>query len=211
MSGNVTVSVNSLPSAPSLTEIQPDLCTNPTGTLTVNNPINGTYTISFSAQGINYPNNTQTYNSSSPTAISFANIPAGSGPSIYVVDANGCQSLATTCTSNNPVQITGVQGPATQEVKLGSGELESELTIKAVPNPFSSNVRFYINAPESGFGRLELFNLLGQKVKTIYEGYIHAGPSYYDLNLNGRSSSGFVYLFTLGNNRISGKLLQLEK
>jgi hypothetical protein len=53
----------------------------------------------------------------------------------------------------------------------------SRLSVSAYPNPFRDNVNFVIASPESGKAVLEVYNLFGQKLQTVYEGFIYAGRS----------------------------------
>jgi len=89
--------------------------------------------------------------------------------------------------------------------------INSQTTVKAFPNPFSDKVKFVVNAPESGNGSLELFNLLGQKVKTVFVGRIPSGANTFEVNLPLLKSAQLVYMLRMGNKQVTGKLLQLNK
>ncbi len=51
----------------------------------------------------------------------------------------------------------------------GQGE-RPQLT--AFPNPFNQTVRLRLHLPAAGFARLEIFNVMGQKVRTIFVGQV---------------------------------------
>ncbi len=87
--------------------------------------------------------------------------------------------------------------------------VKSEISVKAYPNPFSQQVKFEVTIPEAGNGRLELFNMKGQKVKTIYLGYMNAGTSNYEVNVPEQKSATLIYLFQIGGKQLSGKLVQI--
>jgi hypothetical protein len=95
---------------------------------------------------------------------------------------------------------------------LGSASLESfqsDVTVKAMPNPFGNQVRFVINSKEQGDGTLDIFNMLGQKIKTVYQGNIPAGISYFDLKLPSQRGN-LVYVLKIGDQKITGKLTQIS-
>jgi len=46
----------------------------------------------------------------------------------------------------------------------------SAFSLSAYPNPFNSSVRLHFAVPEAGIYRLELFNMLGQRVKELWSG-----------------------------------------
>lgn len=47
--------------------------------------------------------------------------------------------------------------------------------IESFPNPFNPNVNIVVKLESSGTTHLKIFNLLGEKVKDIYSGYLDAG------------------------------------
>ena len=93
---------------------------------------------------------------------------------------------------------------------LGSANLDASIDVKTIPNPFSNKVRFVISAEEAGNGTLEIFNIQGQKVKTIYQGHINAGTNLFDLTLPERRRAELIYVLKTENKTISGKLLQIS-
>jgi hypothetical protein len=82
-------------------------------------------------------------------------------------------------------------------------------TVRAVPNPFTDRVKFDLMSAVSGSGSLELYNALGQKVATVYRGYVQAGVALqkeYSVPVAQRNT--LIYVFKVGNQRASGKLLR---
>jgi hypothetical protein len=61
--------------------------------------------------------------------------------------------------------------------------IASDVKVNAVPNPFSDKVKFVVTSPQSGYGTLEVMNMLGQKVKTVYQGHINAGEQSFEMSL----------------------------
>jgi hypothetical protein len=87
----------------------------------------------------------------------------------------------------------------------------TELAVTTYPNPYSNKVKFTIANPTAGQGSLEVFNMLGQKVKTVYQGHMTAGNQIYDLNVPGAQHSSLIYILRVGDKRITGKLMQLKQ
>lgn len=64
------------------------------------------------------------------------------------------------------------------------------------PNPFNptTNIRFDIPSPGSKVS-LDVYNMLGQKVKTLAGGYLHAGS--YSVSFNGANMPSGAYIYRL--------------
>lgn len=75
--------------------------------------------------------------------------------------------------------------------------------------PFNDRVKFVVNVPKSGNGILEVYNNLGQKVKTVFQGKVFAGVNNFELHLPGQRSN-LIYRFVMENKQINGKLLQIS-
>ena len=164
-------------------------------------------TVEFSATDFEFSSNNSTWVSNPEFAFT-----AGGGYHLYVrrksdnscVDDVECVAAAGKNSSNTESEATARS--------LGSATLEeSTVTVKATPNPFSNQVRFTITNPEAGSGSLDIYNMAGQKIKTVYEGHIPAGASYFDLNLATRQVANLVYVLRIGDKKMTGKILQLNK
>jgi len=191
----VTLTINAAPAAPSICVVQPSLCGPVTGSVTITSPLGA---------GIQYSiDNGSTWQSSN----TFSSLAPGSVTGIRVQTGVGCISSAADCDASNcssQQTITTIQRPVVND------EIE-QTTVKAYPNPFNDKVRFVVSASKAGSGTLEVFNTLGQKVKTVYHGYISAGSNNFDLSLPGQKSSNLIYRFVMGSNQITGKLLQIKR
>ncbi|RPD47510.1 hypothetical protein [Paracnuella aquatica] len=88
-------------------------------------------------------------------------------------------------------------------------ELQIEaLKVTASPNPYHDQVQFRIESPVSGQGVLEVYNLLGQKVQTIFQGHVFAGKTQtvnYTVPHSLRTT--LIYQMRVGSYRTTGKLL----
>lgn len=88
----------------------------------------------------------------------------------------------------------------------------TELKVFASPNPFNDRVRFQIESPVSGHGNLEVFNMLGQKVKTVYEGHVEAGRGQViEFSVPQTLRSNLIYVMRVGNHRVTGKLVRAQR
>lgn len=212
-SGSAAVTVNDIPVAPTICLVQPTLCGPATGSITVLSPLGPEY--EYSKDG----------GTSWQTSPEFTGLAAGSNPSIVYKTGLGCISAPATCGSasvcveeeeEERVQTqqrtnTVTQTETTARV-LGSATLEatSSVTVTAMPNPFSDKVRFMITNPEGGSGTLDIYNMTGQKIKTVYQGNMPAGVSYFDLTLATRQTANLIYVLRIGEKKFTGKLLQLN-
>jgi hypothetical protein len=89
--------------------------------------------------------------------------------------------------------------------------LSDKLNVTASPNPYNDNVRFTIESPVSGQGSLEVYNLVGQKLQTVYQGYITAGKGQaveYKVPVSNRTT--LIYVLRVGGQQVTGKLLNVR-
>ncbi len=202
----VTLTINARPAAPSFCIVQPSLCGS-LGSVTVTSPAEGAG-ISFSID------NGTTWQSSSV----FSGLGVGSVTGIKVKNAGGCISEAANCDASDCSQTASrSQATSSTQNKTGTSlntltDLKvSEPTVKAFPNPFGNKVKFVVTVPEAGNGSLELVNLLGQKVKTVFQGRMPAGANTFEVNLPLMRSSQLIYMLRMGDKQVTGKLLQLNQ
>lgn len=78
------------------------------------------------------------------------------------------------------------------------------------PNPFNPTTTINYTIPKSSFVSLKVYNVLGQVVATLYQGYQKAGSYKFDFNAAGLSSG--VYLYRLqANGYVQTKKMILMK
>jgi len=85
--------------------------------------------------------------------------------------------------------------------------VSKKVTVSAYPNPFSDNINFEVETKQPGQGTLEVYNMSGQKIKTVFSGYLNAGRQRFNMTVPAGQTSVLLYVFTMGNQRITGKLL----
>ena len=95
--------------------------------------------------------------------------------------------------------INGVKFGTITDVKEEKLIIPTNLKVEAYPNPFNSTVTLKLSLPRSGFTEVSLYNILGQKIKTILEEYKPSGS--YSIKYNADNLSSGVYLLMLRQNQ----------
>ncbi len=90
------------------------------------------------------------------------------------------------------------------KVNTGINNLLYKL-VQNYPNPFNPNTMISYSVPEKSFIRLEIFNSLGQKVRTLINGEKEAGS--YSVEFNAENLPSGVYLYKLD----AGKFFETKK
>jgi hypothetical protein len=112
-----------------------------------------------------------------------------------------------TCESLFPPAALPTGATTTTVVSASRESIDAVTTVSAYPNPFSDNINFEVITKQSGQGTLEVYNVTGQKVKTVFSGYMNAGRQRFTMNVPAGQTSVLLYVFRMGNQRITGKLL----
>jgi hypothetical protein len=140
--------------------------------------------------------------------VSFTGLAAGSSPVVKVSNGStgctatqSCSNAVATCP--NPANPTRTQAQPISE--------EAGTTVKAYPNPFSDKINFVVTTPISGKGSLEVYNMMGQRVKTIYQGFISAGTQTFQMNSERQQVANLIYVLRIGDKKVTGKILQINQ
>jgi len=152
-------------------------------------------------------------------AIQFTGLAAGDG--FIVTVSNGLAGCSTTssCDNNTPVcpssnlvnTNSAIINETAKVAQTYNIVLESGTKVSAVPNPYTDRVKFNLNSGVSGYGSLELYNTLGQKIGVVYQGYIKAGTALNKEYLVPKASrSTLIYIFKVGEQQVTGKLIGLK-
>ena len=87
---------------------------------------------------------------------------------------------------------------------------------KNYPNPFNPETTIPFDAPEEMELSLKIYNVLGQEVKTLYEGRVQPGRSFFSWdgkNYAGKNVPGGVYIYSVklkNGQRYSGKMILMK-
>ena len=227
---DVIVTVNkTLPPTPTICVVEPSLCGPTTGSVTILSPLddaNNDY--EYRMNGGIWQDAT-TFTNLAPGSL------GGNATGFEVrLKSSGCVSLpaktcASPCSGLRPVTASTTEKPNEEPIiktpvtstpkevvsfrgtEMITAKLESGTTVAATPNPFSDRLRFVVNSGVSGRGSLELFNMMGQKLKTVFEGFIEAGKTrLIEYNVPFSQRSNVVYVFRVGDQKVSGKLTGLR-
>ncbi len=98
---------------------------------------------------------------------------------------------------------------STQLSHANTNEQSDEMTVSAYPTIFSDHATVEFTPVHNGYARVEIINLGGAKVSTIYNGNVEAGKTYQAI-FSAENHSGGVYIFkiTTGNKEVkAGKII----
>jgi hypothetical protein len=134
-------------------------------------------------------------------------------PSSLIVALNDANNNEFDAEGNNICSALGKNSSRAAQLLAQQPEVPATpLTVTAYPNPFKDQVRFVINSQTSGQGSLEIYNMLGQKLQTVYNGAIVAGRAQIVEYKVAQSFNGsLIYVFKLGGKQVTGKLVTLER
>lgn len=196
---NYPVTVNPLAAPPAVTYIPPT-CTQNTFSVQVTNPeVGSTYKLTQLDGNIV---NIGPYVSGT---LIFTGLHIGQGYSIVSTTLAGCKSNPNECGTFNVTPI------ASKPFTIDIEPVAAQPTVVAAPNPFSDKIRFSVKSPVSGQGSLELYNMLGQRVKILYQGNIEKGMvKTFEYDVPYPQRANLVYLFRIGYQKISGKLIGVK-
>jgi hypothetical protein len=200
-SNGATLTVNGIPNAPSATYNGP-ACDATTFSVAITGVATGNiYTIVNKNGGaISGVSPASPHTAANNSNFSFTNIPAGSGFKVSV-SVSGCTSSTSEC----PAPVSSLTNNSVVEPLANSSAVTK---VKVAPNPYNDRIRFTVQASESGRGSLELYNIMGQKIKTVFEGYIDKGQAKtVEYNVPFTQRAMMVYVFRIGNQKTAGKLI----
>jgi hypothetical protein len=120
-----------------------------------------------------------------------------------------CRTLYGYCTP----AITAVKpnGNSGNQVTQAVANRQESVTVTPYPNPFSENVRFQIKSDISGRGSLEVYDMNGAKLQTVYSGYIYSGkPQVIDYKVPVLYRTNLMYVLRVGGKVVTGKLINIR-
>jgi len=96
-------------------------------------------------------------------------------------------------------------------VKKKSAEIlsdKTEFNLNVYPNPFQDKVLFHFISPENVSAQIDVYDITGRKVKTLFNDFLKEGVTYTVIFEPEASISGiYIYRMTLGDEVVHGKLL----
>ncbi len=107
------------------------------------------------------------------------------------------------------VRIFGTTSPATAVKE--SKEIPAQFQLKQnYPNPFNPSTTIDFSLAKSGYTTLIVYNLLGQRVKTLIAGNMSSGLHSFDFNASALNSGIYFYKLTSGNQTSVKKLILMK-
>lgn len=103
-----------------------------------------------------------------------------------------------------------VFGAGDRPVLTGRELPESFALHQNSPNPFNPVTMIRFDLPEAGYARLEIFNVAGQRVKTLVDRHIDAGYHEIPWNAAGHSSGVYFYRLIYGDRIETKKMILLR-
>jgi len=98
----------------------------------------------------------------------------------------------------NPVSIIPVNLTVSGDVSVPQNELPYQLSLEQnYPNPFNPSTTIQFSIPEASDIRLELYNIAGQRVMMLKDGFVAAGT--HTITLDASHLSSGVYLYRLSS------------
>jgi hypothetical protein len=87
-------------------------------------------------------------------------------------------------------------------------ETANEIQVKAYPNPFSDKVNFQFVSPVRARATLDIYNISGQKIASVFSGMVDAGIPKTVQYVKGKTvaNSTLVYKLTIGDKAVYGKV-----
>jgi regulation of enolase protein 1 (concanavalin A-like superfamily) len=107
------------------------------------------------------------------------------------------------------VHVVNQSGDVTVEETVEIANFEVKVT---GPNPFNPSTQLNIVVPEAGFVSVNVYNILGQKVATLVDGYMDASSAGHMVNFNASHLASGVYLVraVTANDVATQKLMLLK-
>lgn len=203
------------PPKPTVCETAATLCGDGTASLTVTNAVEGDV-YHLKQGGVEVSGSPKTADASGE--VTFTGLTPGGKFDVWGVDTkNGtsCEGEHANCDNTTPGTCSAsLTSSSSSQIIQQNIKLQAPPTNKvlAVPNPFNDRIRFTLQSDVSGHGALELYNVTGQRVKTVYQGYIQKGQTQtidYSVPVNQRTN--LFYIFRVGDLKATGKLVGLKK
>ena len=129
---------------------------------------------------------------------------------ITFVEGNGTTTKVTEYTYRDKIEKPGIYYYRLKQIDLdGTPTFSSEIKVDVngpaefalmqnYPNPFNPSTTISFNLSKSGVVTLKVYNLMGEEIKTLVEGYRESGI--YTVNFNAEELTSGMYLYRLSTN-----------
>ena len=96
---------------------------------------------------------------------------------------------------------------ASNEINILPGNLD---LISNYPNPFNARTNISFNLVNGADVTIDIFNLLGQKIAAVADGYYPAGEHVVNWDASGRTSGVYFYKLTAGGETVTKRMTYLK-
>ena len=124
------------------------------------------------------------------------------------LDGTGIDTLYTHL--NNPLSIALVFPNKVTAVTAAPEQPRTFSLSQNYPNPFNPSTQIVINLNHAGVMSLTVYNVLGQLVDVVAQGYKPAGKHLYNVDMDRLASGVYFYTLCEGSNSITRKMLLLK-
>jgi parallel beta-helix repeat protein len=97
----------------------------------------------------------------------------GVDPPVTVPDSEGNIDAVANCSDNTPLPPG-----CTKDEPFAPDPTSQDITLYSFPNPFNTSAKIQFSVPESGNVTLEVYNLMGARISTLYYGYAESYKVY---------------------------------
>lgn len=87
---------------------------------------------------------------------------------------------------------------------------ETEIILQNAPNPFNPTIVISFKLPEANFVTLKVYNLIGQEVSTLLNGYEAAGLKSVTFNAGNLPCGLYFYRLQYGNTILQNSMLLIK-
>jgi hypothetical protein len=136
---------------------------------------------------------------------------------LYVADLTSLLILraATERESEKGVLTTGPRVRLSAEAESGIGSPTNYLPtaftdLQNVPNPFNQTTQISFTLPQAALVRLEVFNVVGQRVAVLIDSHLEAGAHVKAWNASGAASGVYFYRLLVRGSAATKKMLLLK-
>jgi hypothetical protein len=121
-------------------------------------------------------------------------------PASFGTSTLGTNKFSIYCTYTTSTKSAEIATAITPEIEL--------IDLKVYPNPFSDRLRFEFVSPESVNARIDLYDMNGRMVKTIFEQPVEGGVSYEtEFRPEAIISGMYIYRVIMGDAVYNGKVI----
>lgn len=146
---------------------------------------------------------------------------AGEGNSIYRSDLGTdtdtyndwttSSDLGSPMTQSDGTFFASVNDNTESRVEEGPGEeLPAEVTLGNFPNPFNPTTQIAYTLPEAQRVKVTVFNMLGQQVATLVDGFTEAGAHQVVFDASAMSSGLYLYSIQTSSTVITKKMMLIK-